>query len=542
MVVQLDRRRLLQLGALGTGALVVPGTAAALAAARGFTHGVASGEPGQASVMLWTRFVPANGDSARLDYQVSDSADFGRIVASGSSVADAERDFTARAVASGLDPGRWYFYRFRGPDGSPSPIGRTRTLPAGRTGRFTIGAFSCSNLPFGWFNAYAHAAGRGDIDLVLHLGDYLYEYERGRYPTAGEALAGRIIEPAHEMVRLADYRLRYAAYRADPDLQRLHQLFPMVMMWDDHESANNSYRDGAENHQPETEGDWQQRKAIAMRVAHEWLPMSANAFETYQIGDLATLLRPETRLTGRSGPLSLGRALAGKADVAAAIAAFRDGPWRDPARSMLGADQEARLAAALAASVGSRTRWQVLGQQVLMGGLSTSPRFAEWASAGAGPERRRRAEVELAAAKAGLPANFDAWDGFPAARERLLRSALEADANLVVLTGDTHNAWAFDLDLGGARAGVEFAGHSVTSPGFEHGFPRVDPRDFARAAVEDNRQLKWANTRDRGYMTLSLTPERATCEWLFLDTVRNRSPAIAGTHRMSVARGRNRLA
>ena len=542
MVLDLDRRRLLQLGALGTGALAVPGTAAALAAARGFTHGVASGEPRQASVMLWTRFVPSNSQAASLDFQVSDSADFGRILASGSADATADSDFTARAVASGLDPGRWYFYRFRGPDGSLSPIGRTRTLPAGRTGRFTIGVFSCSNLPFGWFNAYAHAAGRRDLDLVLHLGDYLYEYERGRYPSAREALAGRIIDPPHEMVRLADYRLRYAAYRADPDLQRLHQLFPMVMMWDDHESANDSHRDGAENHQPETEGDWGERKAIAMRVAREWLPLSGNDFETYQVGDLATLIRPETRLTARSGPLSLGRALAGKADLAAAIAAFRDGPWRDPARSMLGPDQEARLAAALTASVASRTRWQVLGQQVLMGTLSTSPRFVEWASAGAGPDRRRRAAVELAAAQAGLPANFDAWDGFPAARERLLRSALDADTNLVVLTGDTHNAWAFDLDLGGERAGVEFAGQSVTSPGFEHGFPRVDPGEFARAAVEDNRQLKWANTRDRGYMTLTLTPERATCEWLFLDTIRNRSTAIAGTHRLGVRRGRNRLA
>jgi alkaline phosphatase D len=137
---------------------------------------------------------------------------------------------------------------------------------------------------------------------------------------------------------------------------------------------------------------------------------------------------------------------------------------------------------------------------------------------------------------------MDAWDGYPAARERLFKSALEANANLVVLSGDSHNAWGFDLDLGGTPAGVEFGGHSVTSPGYEHSLPRVDPKDFAREAIASNPQLKWANTKDRGYLTLELTPDRATGEWLFLDTIRERSTALAGTHRTTVRRGSNRLA
>ncbi len=539
-MLQLDRRRLLQFAAFGAGALSVPGTAAALAAARGFTHNVASGEPRHDKVMLWTRFVPAHGTDTPLECQISDSPEFGRILSRGTALAEAERDYCASTVAGGLRPGQWYFYRFLAPDGSISPIGRTRTLPDGPLASFTIATFSCSNLPFGWFNAYAHAAERRDIDLVLHVGDYLYEYQRGRYPSAGQSLAGRLIEPANEMVELADYRLRYASYRSDPDLQRLHQSFPMVMMWDDHESANDSFRDGAENHQPEAEGDWSVRKAAAMRAAREWLPLSDSAFETYQIGDLATLLRPETRLTARSEPLDLN-GLAGAQDTAAALAAFRDSQWSDPARTMLGPAQEQQLAAAFRRSAAQGARWQVLGQQVLVGTSSLSPQIAEWASAGASVESRQRTAVQLAAARAGLPFNLDAWDGYPAARERLLRSALDANANLIVLSGDTHNAWAFDLDLGGSAAGVEFGGQSVTSPGIEGSLPRVDPRAVAGALVAHNRQLKWANTRHRGYMTLQLTPDRATSEWLFLDTVRRRSTVLAGNHRLSVNRGSNRL-
>ena len=543
MSLILDRRTLLAAGTFGLGALATPG-AAQLMAARGFTHNVASGEPGHGKVMLWTRYVAAQGDTARLRWQVSRTADFARVVASGDIRAESERDWCVKPIAGGLEPGTWYYYRFTDRAGRHSPVGRTKTLPnrmSGPTSRFTLGIFSCSNLPFGWFNAYGHAAARDDIDLMVHLGDYLYEYERGRYPAADAAVGGRSLEPAKEIVTLADYRLRYASYRADADLQRLHQRFPMVLMWDDHESANDSWAGGAENHQPATEGEWQARKRAAMRVYREWLPVSDEPWTQYRIGDLAHLYRPETRLTARTEPLDLGRALAGKSDPAAALAAFRDGPWRDPARTMLGAQQEQWLATGLGRSTGDGVRWQVLAQQVLMGSLSVSPRTASWASVGGAPEVQRRAQIGLAASRAGLPFNFDMWDGYPAARDRLLRSALDANANLLVLSGDSHNAWAFDLDLAGTPAGVDLGVHSVTSPGYEAYLRQVPPRDLAAALVEHNRQLKWADTSRRGYMTLELTPERATNEWLFLDTVQERSTRIAGRHRMSVVRGTNRL-
>lgn len=539
MPAAIDRRLLLQAGAFGLGALAIPGAASALARGHGFTHNVASGEPSQRSVLLWTRFVAPR--EVRLDAEVSASESFGRLTAGGSVTASPAGDHSAKLTVGGLEPGRWYYYRFRGPGGSVSPVGRTRTLPEGPAGRFALGVFSCSNLPFGWFNAYAHAAARQDLDLILHLGDYLYEYQRGRYPVSEDMLPGRRIDPAGETVHLADYRLRHASYRSDPDLRRLMQNFPWVAMWDDHESANNSWLDGAENHQPD-EGVWAARKAAAVRAYREWMPVSDADYAEYRIGDLATLFRPETRLTGRSRQLSLADALAGQTDPKAALVAFRDGPWRDPARSILGPAQEQRLAEGLRASVRSGTRWQLLAQQVVMGSMALAPETAGWLSPAASEARREGTKVGLLASSIGLPLNMDMWDGYPAARDRLLRSAQDAGANLVVLSGDIHNAFAFDLDQGGAPAGVEFAGHSVTSPGFERDFAGVPARDVERATIARNPQLKWANIERRGYMTVELTPARATSEWLFLDTVRQRSTAMAATHRMSVAHGANRLA
>jgi alkaline phosphatase D len=536
----IDRRLLLKAGALGLGALAAPGMAQLLAG-RGFTHNVASGEPGPRSAMLWTRYVPEAGASGRLRWEVARDSEFGRIVARGAAEADPGHDFCVKPVAHGLRPGTWYFYRFRDAAGRFSPVGRTRTLPEGPTARFSIAIFSCANLPGGWFNAYAHAAARDDIDLVLHLGDYFYEYQEGRYPRGAASLPGRLLDPPTEVVHLADYRRRYASYRADPDLQRLHQMFPMVMMWDDHESANNSWAGGAENHQPETEGPWAARKAAAMQACREWLPVSDDLWESYEIGDLATLFRPETRLTARTEQLSYAAALAGSHDPVAALTAFRDGPWQDPARTLMGPEQERWLAEGLRRSVRRGTKWQLLGQQVIMGPTALAPEVAGWMTPAASAGLRQQITLGAAAAQVGLPLTLDTWDGYPAARARLLRAALDANANLVVLSGDSHNAWAYDLSLDGAAAGAEFAGQSVTSFGYETYMPWVAPAELARAMVGFNPALKWAELSRRGYLTMTVTPERATGEWLFLDTIRERSTQIAARHDMSVTRGTNRL-
>src|SRR5688572_7729966 len=373
MTLLLDRRLLLKAASLGLGALAVPGVAQ-MAAGRSFTHGVASGEPRQRSVMLWTRHVPGG----RIHWQVSRTEDFRRIVAEGDAVAEAERDFCVKAVATGLRPGTWYFYRFRDGRGVTSPVGRTRTLPEGRIPRFNLGIFSCANIAFGFFNAYAHAAARRDLDLLVHLGDYFYEYPSGTYPAARSAVPGRSLHPPGEAVALADYRLRHALYRADPDLQRLHASAPMVTMWDDHESANDSWHGGAENHDPAKEGAWSARKAAALRAYREWLPVSDQGWESYQIGDLATLFRAETRLTARSKPRIYGEIVRRDEDMKAVLMRFRDGAWRDPELTMLGSEQESWLAGAFKRSTGQGTRWQLLAQQTVMGSFALPVEARGW--------------------------------------------------------------------------------------------------------------------------------------------------------------------
>ena len=538
MTVRIDRRQLIHAGMLGLGALSLPALGGLLSA-RGFTHGVASGEPDIDSVLLWTRFV-AEGD-VRLRVEVARDVGFTRLVGGGETVAELSRDCTARITIRNLEPGRWYFYRFIAPDGSMSVIGRTRTLPVGDVSKFGIGLFSCSNLGFGWFNAYAHACERSDLDVMIHVGDYIYEYPLGSYPDLKSLIPGRHIEPENETVSLEDYRLRYASYRLDPDLQRLHQFYPMIAQWDDHEFANDAWMDGAENHQSASEGDWALRKAAAERVYREWMPVGDSRWRDYQVGSLATLFKLETRISGRSAPPNLEAALKGREDLAKALAEFRDNTVNASNRTMLGAEQEQWLRQSLRRSTASRTRWQVIAQQVLMGEIIMPQDAAKWV----GPESpefiRRRLRAGLAASRAGLPYNLDSWGGFPAARQRLLNDAAAANADLVVLAGDTHNAWAQNLTLGDRRVGVEFATHSVASPGFEYNLPGVDPREIARAIAANNPGLAYMDASRRGYTSILLTPESVTGQFHFLKTVRERNTSLEDTQTLRVSRGVRKL-
>ncbi len=527
-------------GLAGATAAVAAAPGAARGFGSGFTHSVASGEPQAQSVLLWTRYV-ADAETT-LDWEVSTTEDFTRPVAQGSISASPDRDWCAKATAQGLEPNRWYFFRFVAPDGTVSPLGRTRTLPQGPAAQFRMAVFSCANFGFGWFNAYAHAVEANDCDLAVHLGDYIYEYGGDTYPSPAQKHPDRDLAPGNEIVALTDYRLRYATYRADPDLQRIHQVLPMIAVWDDHESTNDSWKDGAQNHQPETEGDWQVRKAIAKRVYREWMPVSDAPYAAYDVGTLATLFRIDTRLEGRDQQFSLETLLAGKDNPQAMVSAletFREGAYTDASRHLLGVAQEEWLSKGLAASKARGATWQVLVQQVLMGKVASPPTLLEMLGDNVPEFAKKRLQAAALASRAGLPLNMDAWDGYPAARERVFDAAMEADANFIALAGDTHNAWAFDLTQEGAAVGVEFGVSSVSSPGFESYLSMVPPGQMAGALVGANAELKYADTAQRGYMVLELTPTRATNEWRFVEGIKTRSTRLAGTRSASVAAGAN---
>ena len=486
-------------------------------------------------MLVWTRFVPNAGGPAKVRVEIAESRDFAKIVGGGQMVTGPWRDHTVKITVDGLAPGKWHWYRFIGPDGSMSPVGRTKTLPVGKAARFNIAIFSCSNLGFGEFNAYGHAAMRDDIDLALHMGDYIYEYGRGGYD-GGAKFAQRIF-PTGEILTLADYRLRYASYRSDPQLQAFHAAFPVIPNTDDHEGTNDMWEGGAQNHQAD-EGDWTNRKNAAMQVWREWLPVGETPWKTYEIGELATYYRTDTRAVGRSKPYASGEFMRSP-DPAKAFAEFRDGAWRDPAMTMMGTEQESWLYKSFARE---KAQWTVVGTGTNMG-FNFLPETALATLAPDSPQRNRDyVNAGVTAAKAGIPNNLDNWGGYPAARSRLLAAAQRHGRDLVVVTGDSHNGWAFDLPEGGRPAGVEFGGHSVTSPGFEQAARGIDPKMVAGALTnKNNPELRWVDTSNRGYMHLSLTPQAATNEWVFMDTVRDVSRATKPSHKMRVRPGRRVL-
>ncbi|MGL6042529.1 MAG: alkaline phosphatase D family protein, partial [Sandaracinobacteroides sp.] len=386
-----------------------------------------------------------------------------------------------------------------------------------------------------------HAVAADDIDLFVHLGDYIYEYPRGTYPSAKAIIAGRTIDPAGETIRRADYWARYRSYRSDPDLQALHGLQPSVTVWDDHEITNDAWMRGAQNHDA-SEGSWTDRVAAAKAAYHDWMPVSDKPWGKYDIGRLATLYRLDTRLSGRDQQLDVAAAIRKGPDTMTALKRLRDEQWVAGSRQLLGYEQEQWLFAELQAASRRGVRWQVLAQQVIMGKLNMPPGAAALAGPNPGAEVAAFLGAAELSAKLGLPLNFDAWDGYPAARARLLATAQKNAVDLVVLAGDSHNAWANDLVNDGRPAGVEFAGQSVTSPGFETYLQAARPAQVAGALMQANPTLRWADTAGRGYMQVVLTPAETTCEWRFTAPVATRSAKLASVQRGRVGAGQRRLA
>lgn len=498
-----------------------------------FKHGIASGDPLSDRVIIWTRVTASAPGTLNVDWEVASDEGFGIIVARGTTSTGPERDYTVKVDAFGLQPASTYFYRFAvGSD--RSPVGRTKTLPVGGVSQAKLAVVSCSNFPSGYFNVYAEIAKRADIDLVLHLGDYIYEFGRVGYASQLAIAIDRVSDPDHELLTLTDYRLRHAQYRTDNDLRALNARLPMIVVWDDHDVADNAWLGGAENHDETTEGSFAARRAAAVQAFHEWLPTRlpdpANPLRIYRsfdFGTLASMHMLDTRLVGRDKQVTLSQYLAGEAAA--------------PTRQLLGQPQVDWLAGRIAASP---CTWQVLGQQVLMMRmtipLSIATNFSvesvtEYLAALALPESARSESQRALVAQQKVPYNLDAWDGYPAARDAVLAMARNQGKNLISLAGDTHNAWAGNLtDPSGQRVGVEFGTSSVSSPGFERALPLIASNllaDAFRRTVDD---LRYAETSKRGYAVLTLTTGEARCEYIEVSTVfsRDYSVRLAATLRV----------
>jgi alkaline phosphatase D len=527
-----DRRAFLtRAGLAGAGALTAVGVARPPARAdealAPFEHGVASGDPLADRVVIWTRITPAGTDPVVVDWVVASDVDLADVVRSGTVTTDGNRDFTVKVDVTGLEPATTYFYGFGGADGPRSLTGRTRTLPAPGTSvdRFRAAVVSCSNYTGGFFNAYAIAANKR-IDVVLHLGDYVYEYGNGDDRYGPEELAGvRDHVPAVEMAVLDDYRARYANYRLDPDLRRLHQLHPWICIWDDHESTNDSWRDGAENHGdgdvPGDEQDWAVRKAQSQQAYSEWLPIRtddpARIYRSFPVGDLADLIMLDTRLEGRdeqTGAILEPSLFTSEID--------------DPDRELISEAQRTWLLGQLTASKTRQATWRILGQQVML---------MQWNAGGLPAGIGGQDAPSFGQRAGGNAVNPDAWDGYTAERDRLYDHLVANDiTDNVVLTGDIHTSWAADLprdpyDLSGynpatgeGSLGVEFVTPSVTSDNFNEilgevlgsgPLPEGSSEPFELGTMADNPHIKYVDLDRHGLLFLDVTPERVQSDWVF---------------------------
>ncbi|RZV43392.1 MAG: alkaline phosphatase, partial [Acidimicrobiales bacterium] len=408
------------------------------------------------------------------------------------------------------------------------PIGHTKTLPSGTVGSVRFAVASCSNYPFGFFNAYDHIARNKDFDAVIHLGDYFYEYGRDNYGGKTGAKIGREHEPPHETLTLKDYRIRHAQYKSDASAQAMHAAHALICTWDDHETANDSWKTGAENHN-EGEGNWDDRRAAAMQAYYEWMPVRDPAagktresvFKTYDFGDLVTLTAIETRLTARNRPIDYAQYIP-EFQSREGVGNFVQNILGDPTRELLGEPQRKYVTGALRTSKENGKKWRIIANQTLMARVN-SPDLTDYKGQDFIDEVAKTFPpihdyIDLS--PLGLPLNLDAWDGYPVARERFYESLDKAAINdIIVLTGDTHEFWANTLqNASGKFMGVELGTSGVTSPGTGAYFGKAGS-DFSRRLVAKNNDILYHNLENHGYIDLKLDQQGGQADFVAVSTV-----------------------
>jgi len=587
----ISRRDLLTKVVPVSAAFVVAPTSLKAATRIAFHHGVASGDPTQSAVIIWTR-VTTSKQSIEVSWDVSADKEFNIIVASGTIETSAARDYTVKVDVETLNAGTQYFYRFNSGD-AESPRGKTQTLPAGAIASFKMGVCSCANFPGGHFNAYAMMAKDEELDVVVHLGDYLYEYDALGYASAGAEAMGRVSEPLSEVTRLSDSRRRHAQYKSDPNLQKLHEQVPFILSWDDHEIANDAWKDGAENHN-EGEGEWSDRKASALQAYYEWMPIRApkgrgleQQWRSFEIGDLATLIMLETRLSARDEQVDLGRDMryfrinfdisdadnpieveatipgeqiesfnlpydvTAKEPVAIKgytrvkelsrldklpegivyypnIKEFTDEVLDEPKRQMLGEAQRQFISQTLKTSKDNSTPWQFIGNQTLIAKVDT-PNLAENLTKAEKSKLPYWLKPLMFWSRFGVPFGTDSWNGYGTEREWLLDEAAKNNSNMIVLTGDTHAAWGIDLEPQSESEwhGVELGTTSISSPGLPESLG-IKASRLDDLLVNTNDNLQYSETGHRGYLSLDITADQVKAEFHKISTVKSKKYKYVG--------------
>ncbi|MFJ4780910.1 alkaline phosphatase D family protein [Streptomyces sp. NPDC088762] len=534
------RRRTVVLAAAATAALApmtALGAQAAHAAttataAPAFLHGVASGDPLPDGILLWTRVTPTPeavpgsgaGPAVQVDWEVAGDKAFSRIVARGTVTASAATDHTVKVDVRGLEPHTPYWYRFTAGT-TVSPVGRTLTTPAheASTAGVRFGVVSCANWESGYFSAYRHLAARSDLDAILHLGDYIYEYQSGGYPEAKYVV--RPHEPKNEIVSLADYRTRHGKYKTDADLQALHHSHPVIAIWDDHEFANDAWAGGAENHTPGAEGEWAARAAAAKQAYFEWMPVRASiagtVYRRLRFGTLADLHLLDLR-SFRSQQAKVG-----------------SGSVDDPERTMTGRAQLDWLKSGLA---GSDATWKLVGTSVMISPVA----FGSLPAHLLAPLAKL-----LGLPEGGIAVNVDQWDGYTDDRKELLGHLRDRNIrNTVFLTGDIHMAWANEVPVnmatypGSGTAATEFVVTSVTSDNLDDilHVPADTASLVAESAVKAaNWHVKWLDMDAHGYGVLDVTAERSQMDYYVVSDKRNQDASAAWTRSYRTLNGTQKV-
>ena len=499
-----------------------------------FNHGVASGDPLSDRVILWTRITPEKPGPVAVNLEISSNQDFTSVVFSKTLRTNSLSDYTIKydfSIKNILDSGDTFFYRFNS-QGSMSDVGKTKTL-ATEINKIKLGVFSCSNFPAGFFNAYQAAAEKSKLDLWLHLGDYLYEYPMGGYGTTNAERLGRVPSPSHEIITLSDYRMRHAQYKLDEGSKALHRNAPLVAVWDDHEFANDTWKKGAENHSIDgSEGDFFSRRAAAIRAYHEWMPIreqqnKRKIFREFKVGKFIQLLMLDTRQFQRDRQIQPKDYLSESGFNQASF--YSD--LNSTKRNLLGAEQLAWIKNKVSSE---NFDWTILGQQVLM----TKLKFPDLSKMLKKEDVPSFLKPYLKFLGLGIPSNLDAWDGYPAERNKLYDVMQESNTDFISLAGDTHNAWVSELTNSlGQKIGIELGAPSVSSPGITDAI-KIDKKQFADEIVEMNSELNWMDPEHRGYLTLEFKKDQMEAKFNFIKELQKVDSTISSTQIFQVQKNK----